>query len=130
MGTLAVLLPESQQKLAVAAEQDRAASSRPAVLGRPPSEKKWAYPMPIGSPMFERVRSRNHDQNQDQQAVPASNADTLQPVGPPVQADAAGAPGQEQHTGPAETERSALAFRTAHRSCKLTKTTIEWFDSI
>ncbi len=37
-------------------------SARPGVLGRPTSEKKWAYPIPTGSPMFERVRSRNHDQ--------------------------------------------------------------------
>ena len=27
-----------------------------------PTEKKWAYPMPSGSPMFERRRSRNQDQ--------------------------------------------------------------------
>ena len=67
--------------------------------------------------MFERVRSRNHDQEQDQQPVPGPgpapgpgpDADTLQPVSSlPVQADAAGAPGQEQHTGPAD--RSASAF--------------------
>ena len=115
-----------QQKLAVAAEQIRATSSRPAVLGRPPSEKKWAYPMPTGSPMFERVRSRNHDpdQSQDQQAAPASNADTLQPGPPPVQAVAAGVLGQEHDTGPADRSASASSVHALH-CCEHIKATIE-----
>lgn len=77
------------------------------MLGRPPSEKKWAYPVPTGSPMFERVRTRNHDQDQDEPRAAASNADPSQPMLPPAQAEAAGARGQEQQTGLAE--RSAYA---------------------
>ena len=50
------------KELLTASGQARASADRPAVLGRPPSEKKWAYPMPTGSPMFERVRSRNDSQ--------------------------------------------------------------------
>ena len=56
--------------------------------------------------MFERVRSRNHDQ--DQQPTPGPDADTLQPVSPSVQADV-GARGQEHHTGPADRSASALS---------------------
>lgn len=77
--------------------------------------------------MFERVRSRNHDQDQDQdqQAAPASNADTLHPVSSPVQADAAGVLGQEQHTGPAD--RSASAFSRAFSCACAKKATIQQF---
>ena len=60
---------------AAALEQTRPHADPPAVLGRPPSEKKWAYPMPTGSPMFEKVRSRNYDQ----EGVPPSGADQAAP---------------------------------------------------
>ena len=63
-------------------------SAGTAALGRVCSEKKWAYPMPTGSPMFERVRSRNHDQE------PGSEAQQSQPVLPPDHAAATQQPAQ------------------------------------
>ena len=104
----------------MAPQQSGAVPSKPTVLGRAPSEKKWAYPMPTGSPMFERVRSQNHDQGEDQANAAASSADPVQPMLPPVQAEAAGARGQEQQTG--SVERSAFPFSVC---CKVNSKTSE-----
>ena len=62
--------------------------------------------------MFERVRSRNHDQGEDQANAAASSADPVQPMLPPVQDEAAGARGQEQQTAPAE--RSVVAVNACN----------------
>lgn len=89
----------ADEKLGMAAEQARPSSSnRPAVLGRSLSEKKWAYPVPTGSPMFERVRSRNRDQF----PAAASTADSLQSGSPQAPADDAGAREQEQRPAPSD----------------------------
>ena len=54
-------------------------SSDRGVLGRLPSEKKWAYPIPAGNPMFERMRSRS--QSQESSSGPTPNeAGGAQPV--------------------------------------------------
>lgn len=88
-------------------------SARTAALGRVGSEKKWAYPVPTGSPMFERVRSRNHDQE------PGSEAEQSQPVLPPDHA--AAAPQQPtQLPQAADTDRSeacAWALTTCTTCC-------------
>ncbi len=87
-------------------------SARTAALGRVGSEKKWAYPMPTGSPMFERVRSRNHDQE------PGSEAEQSQPVSPPDHAAAPQQPAQLPQA--AVTDRSdpcAWAFITCTTYC-------------
>lgn len=68
--------------------QSDATSVGAAALGRVGSERKWAYPMPTGSPMFERVRSRNHDQE------PGSEAEQSQPVLSPDHAAATQQPAQ------------------------------------
>lgn len=89
----------THEKLGMAAEQARPSSSnRPAVLDRALSEKKWAYPVPTGSPMFERVRSRNRDQG----PAAAPNADSLQTGSPQAAADDAGAREQEQRPAPSD----------------------------
>jgi len=92
--------------------QPDATSARTAALGRVGSEKKWAYPMPTGSPMFERVRSRNHDQE------PGSEAEQSQPVSLP---DLAAAPQQPaQLPQAAATDRSdpcAWALTTCTTHC-------------
>ena len=95
LGVLNSSTSAGEKKLGMAPEQAGASSSnRPAVLGRALSEKKWAYPMPTGSPMFERVRSRNRDQ----EPAAASAVDNQQPGLPQVPTDAAGAREQEQAT--------------------------------
>lgn len=104
--------PATGEKLGSAAEQARATSNRPAVLGRPLSEKKWAYPMPTGSPMFERVRSRNHDQG----PLPASPTDNSHLWLPHDQANAAGATVQEQQH-PASADRLNTLLLMMHTCC-------------
>ncbi|DBA92750.1 TPA: hypothetical protein ACH3X1_002948 [Trebouxia sp. C0004] len=110
--------------------QPNATSARTAALGRVGSEKKWAYPMPTGSPMFERVRSRNHDQEPGSEAeqpqpvlLPAHAAAPQQPAQLPQASDtdrldepgqqpAAGVPGSAAY--PAPPGPSAPASATAH----------------
>jgi len=92
--------------------QPDATSARTAALGRVGSEKKWAYPMPTGSPMFERVCSRNHDQE------PGSEAEQSQPVLPPAHAAATQQPAQLPQA--AVTDRSqpcAWALTTCRAYC-------------
>ena len=92
--------------------QPNATSAGTAALGRVGSEKKWAYPMPTGSPMFERVRSRNHDQE------PGSEAEQSQPVLPPHHAAAPQQPAQLPQA--AVTDRSeacAWALTTCTTDC-------------
>ncbi len=91
--------------------QPDATSARTAALGRVGSEKKWAYPMPTGSPMFERVCSRNHDQ-------PGSEAEQSQPVSAPDHATATQQPLQLPQA--ADTDRSqacAWALTTCTSYC-------------
>lgn len=82
-------------------------SARPAALDRIPSEKKWAYPMPTGSPMFERVRSRNHDE-ESRPATP-SQPEQSQPVAAPADAAAVQEPAHLPQA--AVKDRSILCMR-------------------
>lgn len=61
-------------------------SQQPAAvgLGKTASmEKKWGYPVPTGSSMFERVRSRHYSQDEEAAAAPAGSSfahDAVQPA--------------------------------------------------
>ena len=82
--------------------QSRPSANPPAVLGRARSEKKWAYPMPTGSPMFEKVRSRNYDQ----EGTPPSGANSWQAA--PAAVGDGGHAGEVSEQQPAQAIRSML----------------------